>query len=129
MNRVARPLRVLALLLFALLLAPSPPARAGADSVRVIDMVQTPGAIWPQRHSLTAGHYIFRVRNYGVDHAVSLRLSRIEADGSVGALIATIAPGVLDGQVGETFVVALSPGRYTYRSPDNPSPHYFIDVD
>ena len=130
MRRVFSSLSVLAFLILALL-ATAPPreAQANGDSVRVIDLVQTPGAIWPQRHSLTPGHYIFRVRNDGDDHGVTLRLSRIEADGSVGALITTLQPPLLDGQVAETFVVTLASGRYTYRSPDNPTPHYFIDVD
>lgn len=132
MKRVLFSLRNLALFLFisvVVLGAPEQPARADHDGVRVVDLVQTPRAAFPQRLNLPAGHYIFRVRNHGVDHAVSLRVSRIEDDGSVGALVATLVQPVLNGQIGETYVVALSPGKYTYRSAENPTPHYFIDVE
>lgn len=104
-------------------------AAAEPDAVRVFELIQTPGAAAPQRLRLAAGRYIFRVRNHGVDHAVSLRVSRIEPDGTVGPLIATLTRSILDGEVAETAAVALLPGRYTYRSAENPTPHYFIDVD
>jgi hypothetical protein len=132
MKRVLFSLRNLTLFFFvfvAVSASPQQVARAGNDAVRVVDLVQTPGTASPRRLSLPAGHYIFRVRNQGVDHAVSLRLSRIEADGSVGPLVASLVQPVLNGQVGETYVVALSQGRYTYRSAENPTPHYFIDVE
>jgi hypothetical protein len=132
MKRVLFSLRNLTLFLFVsafVLGAEAQVARADHDAVRVVDLVQTPGAAFPHRLHLPAGHYIFRVRNHGVDHAVSLRLSRIEADGSVGPLVASLLQPVLSGQVGETYVVALSTGRYTYRSAENPTPHYFIDVE
>jgi len=130
MKRVLFSLRSFALFLFVFLLgAPSQMAHADHDGIRVVELVQTPGAAFPQRLHLAAGHYIFRVSNHGVDHAVSLRLSRIEGDGSVGPLVATLVQPVLSGQVGETYVVALSPGRYTYRSAENPTPHYFVDVE
>src|SRR5262249_22610972 len=86
----------------------APPELAAAQ-VRTIDLVQSPGRISPQRLTLPAGRYMFRVHNEDVPQAVSFHVSRMTADHGIGDEVpgSRLETPVAQGQAGTTAVVDL----------------------
>lgn len=97
----------------------------------VIELVQTPGMFEPTELELEPGKYIFKVTNRSVDHEVAFLLSEGKKDGTPGEEVAdSRLPKTLKrGETASTPVVELSPGKYVYQCPLNPTPHYIITVE
>lgn len=115
----------------ALLASAAASTAAQEGAVRAVELEQRPGRFTQARLRLPAGRYVFRVRNRGVDHPVSLRLAPVEDSGAIGEPLPAAAPPapVGDGAAAEGGVVELRPGRYSYRCALNPTPHYFLTVE
>lgn len=97
--------------------------------VSTISLEQTEGEFTIKSLTLSPGEYQFEIENNGVDHEVGFVLApEGKTDQANHIQEAYVTETVKDGASSKTKVVTLTPGRYVYFCPLNPTEQCLLTV-